>query len=155
MRVQLLVLFAALAVACASDKSGGLNMLDRSALEFKVANEKVRADDLEARYKKLREKADRLAEEVLRLGVERDRLFDEYDKARASIARLKKQQAGAQKEKTDLAAVVIKLTKENDVRRKELEKLRKDSDKLRAELQDAAAKKSALAAATPGEKAPG
>lgn len=155
MWIRLLLLLSVLAVACAKDKNGQLNLLDKSALDFKTSNEKIRADDLEARYKRLRAKADRLAEEVLRLGVERDRLYDEYDEARAAIARLKKQHAGAQEQGAELAGLVSKLTKENVARRKALDKLRKESDKLRADLQDAAAKQRALQAAKPGEKAPG
>ena len=110
---QLLPLLLVLGCATNKDK---LTLIERESLTFKAENERIRADDLEARYYAGRAKADRLAAEVLQLGVERDRLYDEYDRARAELATLHRKRDSVRKEQASLAGDIQKIEKENGER---------------------------------------
>jgi len=77
-----------LLAGCAHQKQ--LNLLEREKLEFRAENERIRAEDLEERYRQQKQKSDALAAELLTLQRDRDRLYGEYDMLRGETVRLER-----------------------------------------------------------------
>ena len=141
MRMRWTLAALVLVVSCSKSR---LSLIERETLAYKSSNERVRAEDLEARYRQHKERADRLADEVLQLGVERDRLFERYDSLRADLAQLRKKHDDASTEQAKLVAAIATLDKENENRRKRLLGLQEEMAKLAKEAKDAEAKRRAF-----------
>ncbi len=88
LRTTLLAILLAVLPAC---RGRTLSFLERESLLFRADNEELRAEDLEARYQKHRQKADRLSAELLELDRQRDALFVGYDALRSELAQAQKQ----------------------------------------------------------------
>jgi chromosome segregation ATPase len=138
------LLFAAtlLLGACASRQS--LNLLEREHLLFKAENERIRAEDLEARYRTQKRKADALSDEVFALGQERDSLYARYDGLRSDMAEKREAVTVFEREHAALGKALEEVRAEVARLKAELEKVRTESEALERELEEARARQRAL-----------
>jgi len=137
---------ALLLLASCRTMKDDLNLLELESLRFKAENEEIRAEDLQARYAKRKERADRLAAELLALQHKKEEGYAEYDKLRADLAQLEKDRAAADRTRGETAAALQKLQGEKKRLDAELAKERAEIARLQAELDKAHAKHDALAA---------
>jgi len=146
------VVWLSLCGACAGRDE--LNLIEQETLAFKAENEAIRADDLEARYKRDKARADLLSADVLALGEERTRLYDRYDKLLAEVAKVDRDAAAARKRKVQLSGELAQLRKETQALQAELTKQRALHKKLKSDLAEAEANTRALKARKSGETTP-
>lgn len=142
------VVAVGLSSACKSGPDD-MTLLDLESLRFKVANESVRADDLQAAYEKRRARADRLSLDLLALQAERERQHGEFDRVHGEFVRLEREHAQAVRDRDAAAAALQKVTAERkklsaalDAERAALIKLQAELDKVRAHRAAAETKKS-------------
>ena len=127
-------------VAC---RSHDLGLLDNEIRRFKVENETIRAEDLEARFKKQKARADALSERLLALAREREERYVEYDRLKRELAALHRSRATATKEKAALEKSLGQLAGDIAKMKAQLAKERKAADALAKQTQKAQAKKKA------------
>jgi len=145
-----------LLAACSGDRNN-LNLIEREMLRYKVDNEGLRGADLAARYKALKRKADQLSADLLALGRERDRLYEEYDARRSELAALARRSRAAAERKAamdkDLAQLrraAQQLEREVAAERKSIAGLRQELEKLKRERKALATRQQGAAPANPG-----
>lgn len=136
-----LLVFCLLLTACARRD---LSLLDREILKYKAENERVRAEDLEARYLAAKERADALSDDLLALARRRDALFEEYDRLRAELARLRARDEAARAEAAALEASLRESEARETELRKKLAASREAAEALQRELVEAEARRRAL-----------
>ena len=125
-RVWVLLLVVA---AC---RSHDLDLLDNEIRRFKVENETIRAEDLEARFEKQKARADALSKRLLALAQEREDRYAEYDGLKKELASLRRRRAAAAKEKAALEKSLQQLAGDIAKMKAQLAKERKAADPTRA-----------------------
>jgi len=137
--------------ACASSD---LNLLESETLLFKEQNEELRHEDLLASYEKRKRQADALSEKLLTLQHQREEAYAEYDVLRGELARVTRDRAAAEEQRTDaqtaLAAAQAeskRLAAELKKERAEIARLKADLEKMQAQIRALEAKKKTESAA--------
>jgi len=131
-----------LLAGCAHQKQ--LNLLEREKLEFRAENEKIRAEDLEDRYRQQKQKADALSAEVLALDRDRDRLYGEYDVLRGETVRLERDVKASGERRTALAQALAEAKAETARMEAELDAERRIVAQLEEQMRAAQAKHAEL-----------
>ncbi len=148
-RAGLLVLLVV--AGCAHRKQ--LNLLEKEKLQFRAENETLRAEDLEERYRQQKKKADALSKELLALERDRDRLYGEYDMARAETVRLERDVKACGERCGAMTKALAEAKAEEARLQAELDAERKAVAALEEQLRAAQAKHAERTAS--GEGAPG
>jgi predicted RNase H-like nuclease (RuvC/YqgF family) len=130
-------------VGCAHKKQ--LNLLEKEKLQFRAENEKLRAEDLEDRYREQKKKADALSSELLALERDRDRLYTQYDLARGETVRLERELKVSGERQGAMAQALAQGKAEEARLQAELEAERKAIQELEAQIAAARAKHAELA----------
>jgi len=121
-----------------------LNLLELETLRFKDENERIRQEDLLARYEKRKRQADALSDRLLALQRRREMAYAEYDTLRGDLARVERGRVTAERERASAQAALAAARAETKRLAAELKKERAAIEKLTAELEKMRAQLRAL-----------
>jgi len=129
-----------------------LNLLELETVRFKEGNERIRHEDLLARYEKRKRQADALSARLLAIQQQREEAYAEYDELRGELAKVEREQAAAERDRQSaekaLAAAraeTVRLAAELKTERAEITRLKADLEKMQAQIRALEEKKSQTA----------
>lgn len=139
----------ALGTGCATND---LNLLELETVRFKDENERIRQEDLLARYEKRKRQADALSVRLLEIQQQREAAYAEYDELRSELVKVERERTAAERDRVaaqkalaSARAETKRLTAELKKERAEIAQLKADLEKMQAQIRALEAKKSQTA----------
>ena len=131
----------ALGAGCATDD---LSLLEFETVRFKDENERIRQEDLLARYEKRKRQADALSAKLLEIQQQREEAYAAYDELRGDLVKVERQRSAAERDRAAAQKALASARAETKRLSEELKKERAAIAQLKADLEEMQAQLRAL-----------